>query len=507
MRIISIISILGLALLNGYAQRSCGQPRHDSARSEGKWVVTPQGGEPLPRAESTQVAITPPRNVNMIGKSDLVGQATYNGQTIQFCTPGKQVPQNEVAGAVNPTNPLNLVAGSNDYRALSLDNMHYVGGGGVYRSTDGGRTWQVSFLPKVVKWNPSKPGKYNENSDPTISASVQNTFWFANLVFNRETLETAIAISRSTDGGKKWRTTLYNELSGEDDVYLINDKPWIGADPKNPKIAHVVWALYRRIEPERTIGYTRTTDGGKTWEPFRMLIQVNNNHGPQVAVDDQGVAHVVWLSRKNAGDFVGYRSIHPDGSMSKARLISKVRHVMSPVPWGQFFTNSFPRIAVEGQTIHLVWANWNGKNGDIAYIRSTDGGRRWSNPKTIAGGSSDQLLPAVAARNGVVGVGFLDHKGETGSSFHTSAVVSSNSGTVWSQVLPVSSASSTIESGNQFGYPQCDGRFIGDYNDVAVDSKGNVHVFWTDVRTGNSPGDPGSTADQDPYVGTFSVSK
>lgn len=503
-RILTIASIL--CCLLGSGRPAAKIP--DLSISEEERVVIPTGGDLHPPARATLYATTSPQNVNMIGSSDLVAESTYQGRTIQVCTPGKEVPQNELAGAVNPSNPLNLVAGSNDYHFLNLTSMHYTAGGGVYRSVDGGKTWNVSFLPEVVQWNTSSPGKYRETSDPSISASTRNTFWYGNLVFNRESLESALAVSRSTNGGATWRTKVFHELDGTDDVDLFTDKPWIGADPTNPNIAHIVWVYFRRVDPERSIGYSRTTNGGKTWSKPQLLLQFNVNLGPQVAVDTNGVAHVVWLSGSDAGSFVGYTTVSPKGSIAAARMISRVREVRSPVPWGSsFYTNSFPRIAIDGRTIHVVWANWNGKNADIVYIRSSDGGTRWSKPVTIAGGTADQFLPAVAAAKGTVAVGFSDHAAETGPAYHPASVVSKDSGITWSQTIRVSTASSQIEAGNHFSYPQCDTRFIGDYNDVAVDSNGQVHVFWTDIRNGNSPGDPGTTADQDPYTAAFSISQ
>src|SRR5262245_122161 len=51
---------------------------------------------------SSALSLQASKNVNVIGRHDLVLQGTINGQMVETCTPGKQVPQNEVAGAVNP---------------------------------------------------------------------------------------------------------------------------------------------------------------------------------------------------------------------------------------------------------------------------------------------------------------------------------------------------------------------------------------------------------------------
>src|SRR5947199_6851047 len=49
--------------------------------------------------------------------------------------------QNETTVAVDPTDPLHMIAASNDWG----DSF----GSKVYESLDGGRTWQVSFTPPV----------------------------------------------------------------------------------------------------------------------------------------------------------------------------------------------------------------------------------------------------------------------------------------------------------------------------------------------------------------------
>lgn len=79
-------------------------------------------------------------------------------------------------------------------------------------------------------------------------------------------------------------------------------------------------------------------------------------------------------------------------------------------------------------------------------------------------------------------------------------VSSGDSGATWSAPVLVSSRASNVRLGNGFGYPDCAPRFIGDYSGIAVGSDGVAHPMWTDIRKGNSPDEPGSTHDQDPYT-------
>jgi hypothetical protein len=237
------------------------------------------------------------------------------------------------------------------------------------------------------------------------------------------------------------------------------------------------------------------------------LTGININQGSEVVVDTSSNAHVVWFASPPSGDFVAYRKIQNDGKMTPMRLLARVRHVASPVPWAAFFTNSFPSLAIDGQTLHIVWANWNNKNADIVYIRSTNGGASWSKPRTIAGGPNYQFLPSVAANAGRVAVGFSDHVDGSGASYQSSAVISSDAGITWSQPLRISTAPSEPNGGNRFDFPNCTATFIGDYNDTTVDTNGIAHFFWTDIRIGNSKNDPDSTADQDPYMASLPISQ
>lgn len=48
---------------------------------------------------------------------------------------------------------------------------------------------------------------------------------------------------------------------------------------------------------------------------------------------------------------------------------------------------------------------------------------------------------------------------------------------------------------------------IGRLEGIAVGSDRRAHPFWMDIRVGNSPGDPGSRADQDPYTASVAISQ
>ena len=355
----------------------------------------------------------------------------------------------------------------------------------------------------MIRWNNASAGSYEAAGDPSIAATRKNVFWYANLAFNRSTSESGIAVSRSTDGGANWKTSFVVENNAPPDGrILLNDKPWIAADPSNPEKAHVTWTRFQTGDPFSPIAYSFTTNGGRTWSIPKTISKGDDNQGSHIVVDDFGGVHVVWFGYSGTTPVIQYRQ-KAGARFKKQKTLSSIDPIRSPVAWANFYTNSFPSIAVDGETLHVVWPNWNGQDSDIVYIRSEDRGKTWSSPIAVDGRTQDQFLPRVAAFGGTVAIGYLDHYRERGSGYHVGVVISRDGGLTWSKPKRVSTKRSDPERGNRFSFPACTAEFIGDYNGIAVGSDHRVHLFWTDIRSGNSTADPGSTSDQDPYIASI----
>ena len=451
-------------------------------------------------------------NVNVIGANDVRMRAKIGGKKVFTCNPGKQTPQNETSLAVNPNNPNNLVGGVNDYRLYVPSENRYDGGGGFFCSTDGGKSWTVGNLPGLVTADPDAPGIYETAGDPAVAAGPNNVFWYANLARNRTDDASAIAVSRSTDGGATWKTTFAIQTSAEEGKTIFNDKGWIAADPKDPNVAYVTWTQFNYDAKgnylSSLIVYSKTANGDATWSTPQQVTPNLFNQGSVVCIDPDGNVHVVWNSYNAAlgKDGVAY-AMKPNGSdtFGATRFLAVDDDIKDPLVWAEFRTNSFPAFALDGNNLYVVWSNWNARNADIVYLHSTDGGLTWSSPKTIGGGASDQFFPWIGANKGKVFVSYMDHKGEKGSRYHMSIVASSDNGDTWSKPVKITSRSSDPSKGNYFEYPNCIPSFIGDYTGIDVGSDGVAHPFWTDIRKGNSPGDPGTTYDQDPYTATVTI--
>ena len=124
-------------------------------------------------------------------------------------------------------------------------------GRGVYRSVDGGETWELMGLEEAgqigaVRVHPDDP-------DRVYVAALGHAFGS-----NEER-----GVFRSTDGGETWEKVLFvSDSTGVVDLAM---------DPENPReIYAAVWRAERKpwtlVDGAREGGVYRTTDGGDSWE-------------------------------------------------------------------------------------------------------------------------------------------------------------------------------------------------------------------------------------------------
>ena len=187
-----------------------------------------------------------PRTFYMGVASGGLFRTTDGGESWQPLTDGK-VPvasMGDVAVSLSDPNVIWLGPGSDGLRS------NVSTGRGVYKSTNGGSTWTFAGLYNVgqigaVRIHPSDP----------------NTVWVA---ANGDAFKpgSARGIFKTTDGGRTWKKTLFlNDSTGAMDVEL---------QPGNPD---VVYAWMNRIERKpwtiisgsREGGFWKSTDGGETF--------------------------------------------------------------------------------------------------------------------------------------------------------------------------------------------------------------------------------------------------
>jgi len=161
-------------------------------------------------------------------------------------------------------------------------NVFYIGvnNGGVWKTTDFGRTWKPIFDDQStgsvgdIAVAPSNP-------DVIYAGSGEG--------LQRPDLSVGNGVYKSTNGGKTWINT------GLQNAQQIGG---IAIDPVNENRVFVA-ALGHPYGPNPERGVYRTTDGGKTWE--KVLYKDENTGAIQVTVDPKNPNNVyadLWAGRQ-----------------------------------------------------------------------------------------------------------------------------------------------------------------------------------------------------------------
>jgi photosystem II stability/assembly factor-like uncharacterized protein len=160
--------------------------------------------------------------------------------------------------ALDPTNPRIVFAAMWKFQRTPWGMDAGGGRSGLWRSTDGGDTWQeLTFAPGMPKGPIGRIGVAVSPANPqVIYATI-------------EAPDDRGGIFRSDDGGDTWRRT-----SG-DQRFAV--RPWyystVTADPQNPDVVYVM-----------NLGVYRSIDGGKAWTRVRV---------------PHGDTHVLWIDPAN----------------------------------------------------------------------------------------------------------------------------------------------------------------------------------------------------------------
>jgi photosystem II stability/assembly factor-like uncharacterized protein len=282
------------------------------------------------------------------GNPNIVYVATGSGGIFKTTNGGmKWVPIFERQGtisvgdiALEPGNPDVVWVGTGE--ANTRNSVSF--GDGVYKSTDGGKTWKHLGLKETNTI--SKIVIHPKNPDIVYVAAV-GRFWGSN---------EERGVFMTTDGGKTWQKTLYiDDKHGASDLEI---------DPVNPNIVYAgMWRFERKpwtfTSGSEQGGVFRSLDGGRAWSKVTTgLPKLIGRIGLAVAASNPNVVYAILESK----DGTLYRSDN------KGETFRQVYNPQNIVGRGFYYTT----VRVDPTNENTVYA--------VAspLFRSIDGGRSFA---------------------------------------------------------------------------------------------------------------------------------
>ncbi|MBK9062975.1 MAG: DUF642 domain-containing protein [Acidobacteria bacterium] len=372
--------------------------------------------------------------------------------------------QNEPSLDVSTRNPLHLLAGANDYRTVDIPFDAALPGEtnagdawlGLFKSFDGGRTWQSVLLPGYPQDRSAdglaSPLKgFAAAADATVRAGANGVFLYSGIAFNRgNNAPGVLFVARFIDNNNKENG---EAVQGRDPIKYAGtvvvdtgnagqflDKPTLVIDVPRPGDK----ACTFRTPKDGGGTLTQTFVGGRAYLAYTVFVGGNKNLHTKLLVASSTDCGSTW------------------GNPVK---VTEGSHI-----------NQGAALAIDPGTgaLTVAWrrfANSKDPNG-ILVARSTDGGKKWSGETAVVS------LPSFNAAN--PGAKTLFDQGTTSGSFRTNAypalaadgsgrlylawsmrgvgpggdarvvVSTSANGTTWSAAMPVDNGAVADDEGNPF---------------------------------------------------------
>jgi len=397
--------------------------------------------------------------------------------------PSTSVNQAELYLASNKANRNVMFGSSNSVNGSSINS-------GCFVTTDNGSTW--GGYQVINSGNPN-----DQRGDPGPVVDKNMRFVFSHLVSasNFGGL-TGMGANYSTNYGANFSSTWMLETNTQVDKNLS------GTDdsPTSPFYgnSYTVWCTFTPIASR----FSRTTNGGVTWDPFVTMSTGLAGHyvqGHDVAAGPNGEVYSTWVSNMNSGqfiaDYLGFAKSTNGGvnftSLDNAVDVNGARN-SSFGGWG-IRVNDFPRIDVDKSGgvsngwIYIVLMEINhspaGTDEDVVLYRSSNQGTTWMpgvrvNQDALNNGKR-QFFPAVKVDDfGGVNVIYYDNRNFPNAD---SATV------MMSRSIDGGATFTDIELSDHHFKPKpqlgMGGGYMGDYIGIAIGNN-KVFGFWMDDKAG-----------------------
>ena len=205
--------------------------------------------------------------------------------------------------------------------------------------------------------------------------------------------KSGVWMSRSTDGGKTWEpnTPIYTDPT----CPCCRTAVAVAGDG-------AIYVAWRAILPGdiRDVVVTRSTDGGKTWaDPVRTRaddwVYPGCPHaGPSLELDAAGGVHVAWWTGKEGEAGVYYAHSTDGGKRFSALAIAT----------GERARPAHVQLAVAGEQVYVAWDDGLGDIPRVLLRRSADGGETFRREELLSEPGVAASFPVLALHGDSIAV-------------------------------------------------------------------------------------------------------
>ena len=283
--------------------------------------------------------------------------------------------------ALEPNNPDVIWVGTGEGNPRNSVSF----GDGVYKSTDGGKTWQhlglkdTMYITRIVI-HPTNPN--------IVYVGAMGHYFGPN---------EERGVFMTADGGKTWAKTLFVDAE-----HGISD---MDIDPSNPNILYAgVWKFERKpwtfVSGSEKGGVFRSIDGGRTWAKLTNgLPKLIGRIGVRCAPSNPNIVYVIAETKEGAmfrSDDKGdtFRTVYRQSNIvsrgfyytdvrvdpqNENRVYAVSSTLFSSIDGGRTYRAIAPQVHID---YHAMWIDplnpkrmWVGQDGGVAV--STDQGESW----------------------------------------------------------------------------------------------------------------------------------
>jgi len=390
-------------------------------------------------------------------------------------------PNSESDIRINPGDPRQIIAGSNNISGSRQ---------AQFFSADGGATWGQTLLPLL--------SNDSLHSDPTVDWASDGTAWATTIGIAAGSTTLQMRAYRSTDGGKTW--TFDSTFSG-DQTSTDKQMVWIDRSSASPfrDTIHAIWHNNQPVFVNR-----RTSDGWQVPQQVSGPETTGTGIGGDITTNAKGEVFAVWPD-------TGTRNIYLAKSVNGGESFDKPSQVTRTFAAFDIGVPAFDerRILVYASIaafrsdarddVYVSWTDLSGESqcGDrssepgndvnspcksrVWFRRSVDGGLHWEPAQKINDSTdrNDQFNQKLVVDPKTGNLGIIYYQTGTGSDRKKTNIffqASIDNGGTWSKPATRVTTATTDETTATADLNQ-----YGDYNGLSV-ADGVFFPCWTDRR-------------------------